>query len=104
MYRMNLDELLSEFTKKFFRNVYIEYGEDIKDIRAFSFNKWGDRLKSAIRWRVDGIKYNKELILEWIELDGCYTVYSKYSIATRLFHSKLIKMRLGEDLIYRRVL
>lgn len=38
---MNLDELLSEFTKKFFRNVYIEYGEDIKDIRAFSFNKWG---------------------------------------------------------------
>mgnify|MGYP003422603906 FL=1 len=101
---MNLDELLSEFTKKFFRNVYIEYGEDIKDIKAFSFNKWGDRLKSAIRWRVDGIKYNKELILEWIKLDGCYTVYSKYSIATRLFHPKLIKMRLGEDLIYRRVL
>lgn len=102
---MNLDELLSEFTKKFFRNVYIEYGEDIKDIKAFSFNKWGNRLKSAIRWRVDGIKYNKELILEWIELDGCYTVYSKYSIASRLlFHPKLIKMRLGEDLIYRRVL
>ena len=64
---MNLDEVLSEFNKKFFRNVYIEYGEDIRDIRAFSFNKWGDRLKSAIRWRVDGInKRNLE------DLDALY--------------------------------
>ena len=37
-------------------------------------------------------------------MDAIQSIPSIPLLATRLFHPKLIKMRLGEDLIYRRVL